>query len=66
LIGEKIYRFEVIDSTNEYALKNHNILHDGDVVVALEQTFGRGREGRRWFSPKGGLWFTIVFKPLFF
>ena len=63
MIGEKIHRFEVLDSTNTYALKNHSILHDGDVVVALEQTSGRGREKRYWHSPRGGLWFSVVFKP---
>ena len=31
------------------------------VVIADEQTRGRGREGRRWLSPPGsGLWMTVV------
>lgn len=31
------------------------------VVIAVEQTRGRGREGRRWLSPPGsGLWMTVV------
>ena len=31
------------------------------VVIADEQTRGRGREGRRWLSPSGsGLWMTVV------
>ena len=63
MIGERIYSFEVLESTNDYALKNHRHLHDGDVILALEQTRGRGREGRKWYSPKGGLWFSVVFKP---
>ncbi len=63
MIGERIYRFETLESTNAYALKNHFMLHDGDVIVALEQTAGRGRENRAWHSPRGGLWFSIVFKP---
>ncbi len=63
MIGERIFRFESIDSTNEYALKNCRLLHNGDVVVALEQTRGRGRHGRTWHSPRGGLWVSIVFKP---
>ncbi len=33
----------------------------GTVVLAEEQTMGRGREGRAWVSPAGvGLWFTLV------
>ncbi len=63
MIGEKIIRFDVIDSTNAYALENYEYLHDGDVIVAKEQTKGRGRQKRSWHSPRGGLWFSIVFKP---
>ncbi len=63
MIGEKLYRFEIIDSTNRYVLENHNLLHSGDVVIALEQTNGRGRGGKKWHSPRGGLWFSVVFKP---
>jgi len=35
---------------------------DGAVVLALRQTHGRGRHGRSWASPVGGLWLTIVLK----
>jgi len=30
------------------------------VIVAEEQVRGRGRKGRKWVSPRGGLWTTIV------
>ncbi|RPI27214.1 MAG: biotin--[acetyl-CoA-carboxylase] ligase [Acidobacteria bacterium] len=30
------------------------------VFVAKEQTAGRGRLGRSWASPPGGLWFTVL------
>ncbi|MFN0057488.1 MAG: biotin--[acetyl-CoA-carboxylase] ligase [Planctomycetota bacterium] len=30
------------------------------VVVAANQTAGRGRQGRVWLSPSGGLWFSLV------
>ena len=33
------------------------------VVVAEEQTGGRGRLGRRWYSPRGGLWMSVVLRP---
>ena len=32
-------------------------------MVAGHQTAGRGRFGREWVSPKGGLWFSIVLRP---
>jgi len=33
---------------------------DGTVVVAKEQTQGRGSRGRSWHSPVGGCWFSIL------
>lgn len=37
---------------------------EGLVVVAEQQTAGRGRQGRSWESPKGGgLWFTVLLRP---
>lgn len=36
----------------------------GSVVVSRSQTAGRGRYGRRWFSPPGGLWFSLLFYPV--
>ena len=36
---------------------------EGTVVLAREQTNFRGRAGKRWYSPAGGLWFTIVTYP---
>ncbi len=35
----------------------------GSVVVALEQTAGRGRNGRTWFSPPGGAWLSVLLRP---
>ncbi len=32
----------------------------GDAVIADEQTAGRGRFGRSWVSPRGGLYATII------
>lgn len=31
----------------------------GTVVLADEQTGGRGRGNNRWYSPEGGLWFSF-------
>jgi BirA family biotin operon repressor/biotin-[acetyl-CoA-carboxylase] ligase len=35
----------------------------GTVVVAGEQTGGRGSRGRVWLSPPGGLWLSALFRP---
>ncbi|MRS17523.1 bifunctional biotin--[acetyl-CoA-carboxylase] ligase/biotin operon repressor BirA [Enterobacteriaceae bacterium RIT691] len=43
----------VIDSTNQYLLDRISSLKSGDVCVAEYQQAGRGRRGRKWFSPFG-------------
>ncbi|NNG15694.1 MAG: biotin--[acetyl-CoA-carboxylase] ligase [Gemmatimonadales bacterium] len=36
---------------------------DGTAVVAREQTAGRGRRGRHWESPVGGVWLSVLRRP---
>jgi BirA family biotin operon repressor/biotin-[acetyl-CoA-carboxylase] ligase len=37
---------------------------EGTLVLADEQTAGRGRQGRAWHSPRGaGLWMALVMRP---
>ncbi|NDI34387.1 biotin--[acetyl-CoA-carboxylase] ligase [Chengkuizengella sediminis] len=38
--------------------------NEGTVIIAEQQTEGRGRLGRKWFSPPGtGLWMSMILKP---
>jgi len=64
IIGKEIHYFEKIPSTNQFAkeLTNKSV-KDGTIVVSDVQTQGRGRKDRTWFSPKGGLWFSVVIYP---
>jgi len=36
---------------------------EGTVVCAEQQSSGRGRMGRSWYSPRGGLWFSLILRP---
>jgi len=37
---------------------------EGAVIIAEEQTGGRGRFGRKWFSPPGkGIWMSVLLRP---
>jgi BirA family biotin operon repressor/biotin-[acetyl-CoA-carboxylase] ligase len=36
---------------------------EGTVVVARRQTSGRGRHGRSWVSPEGGLYMSLLLRP---
>lgn len=57
---ERITRLATTASTNDVAAA----LPEGAVVVADQQTAGRGRRGRRWFSPPGsGLYVSVVLTP---
>ena len=66
IIGQQAYYFDTIDSTQNQALKMaDDTSHDGSVIVASKQTGGRGRAGRKWISPKGGIWISIILQPKF-
>lgn len=58
---EKIITLESVDSTNIYIQRND--LPDNTLVRALSQTAGKGRLGRSFLSPEGGLYFSFIFTP---
>jgi len=59
-----IHRLESITSTNDAAARMaREGAPEGTVVVAQEQTAGRGRHGRKWSSPAGGLYLSIILRP---
>jgi BirA family biotin operon repressor/biotin-[acetyl-CoA-carboxylase] ligase len=64
-LGEPFFYHETVASTNDEALEHarQGVLH-GALVFAEEQTAGRGRAGRRWFTPaKSALAFSLVLRP---
>ncbi|MGX4598174.1 biotin--[acetyl-CoA-carboxylase] ligase [Faecalimicrobium sp. JNUCC 81] len=63
-IGNNIIHFQTIDSTNDYAKKIASEKEDGTVIISEEQTKGKGRLGRQWYSKSHeGIWMSIVLKP---
>lgn len=58
-----VLHFEKIDSTNKYIKENYESLEDFSFVSADEQTSGRGRMDRKWFSNKNeNLLFSYLIK----
>lgn len=62
-IGRQIYYFDEIDSTNRKARELALDCADGTLIIAERQSEGRGRMGKEWYSPQGGIWLSLILKP---
>lgn len=58
----QVTQFDEVDSTNS-ALKRRPDAPHGTVYVARRQTGGRGRLGRQFASPEGGLYLSVLLRP---
>jgi BirA family biotin operon repressor/biotin-[acetyl-CoA-carboxylase] ligase len=56
----KILEFEKLESTQKKAKEIAKEAEPWTVVLAKEQTGGYGRKGNFWYSPKGGLYFSVI------
>lgn len=65
LFGKRIYHFFRTDSTNRVAMElGHAGEPEGAIVLAEEQTAGRGRAGRSWHSERAaGIYVTLLLRP---
>ncbi len=63
IIGNKLYYFDTISSTSDYAKTLLYEAPEGTVVLADEQTDAHGRHGSSWYSPPGGLWMSVLLRP---
>jgi BirA family biotin operon repressor/biotin-[acetyl-CoA-carboxylase] ligase len=64
VIGHDIHYFNEVDSTNEVAkYLAEKGAEDGTVVVAETQNKGKGRRGKTWISPPGGIWMSVILRP---
>jgi len=65
-LGKKVYYFNTIDTTQNFAMEivtRNNM--NGTIIIAKKQTGGRGRMKRKWKSPVGGIWMSIIIHPKF-
>src|SRR5216110_1005691 len=65
LFGKRIYHFFKTDSTNRVAFElGHAGEAEGAIVLAEEQSAGRGRAGRTWHSERAaGIYVTLLLRP---
>ena len=63
-IGKNLYVFNEVRSTNTVAkFLSMNGAENGSVIISEKQTAARGRSGKSWESPLGGVWLSIILQP---
>ena len=63
-VGKALVCLDTVDSTNnEVKRRAVDAVPDGLAVVAAQQTGGRGRRGRTFVSPPGGLYLSALLRP---
>ena len=63
-IGKNLYVYKEVASTNTVAkFLSMNNIENGSVVISERQTKAKGRSGKSWESPLGGIWLSIILNP---
>ncbi|NYT01290.1 MAG: biotin--[acetyl-CoA-carboxylase] ligase [Methanosarcinales archaeon] len=62
-LGRELHYQSETSSTNDLARSVVGSARNGAVVLSEIQTSGRGRLGREWLSPRGGVWMSLILKP---
>lgn len=63
-IGKELYLFKEVMSTNTVAkFLSENDVNNGTVIISEKQSGAKGRLGKSWESPLGGIWLSLVVKP---
>ena len=64
ILGKIIYTYEKVSSTNDRACQiAEEGGEEGTVIVAEQQSKGKGRMGRSWSSPRGGIYLSVILRP---
>ena len=60
-IAKNLYVYHEVSSTNTIAkFLSENGIENGSVIIAEKQSGGKGRSGKSWQSPLGGIWLSII------
>lgn len=63
-IGREIHIFGEIDSTNIKGMElGERGSPEGTILLAETQTTGKGRLGRKWISPRGNIYLSVILRP---
>ncbi len=63
-IGRNLRYFDSVSSTSIVAKQlAEEGSEEGTLVIAESQSMGKGRLGRSWASPEGGIWLSIILRP---
>jgi len=63
-IGQEVISYPSLPSTNDAAKRRaREGDKEGTVIIAEEQTAGRGRIGRSWLSPRGSVALSVILYP---
>ena len=64
-VGKNLYIYKEVSSTNTVAkFLSKNNAENGTVVISEKQTGAKGRSGKSWESPLGGVWLSIIVNPI--
>ena len=63
-IGKEMYLYKEVMSTNTVAkFLSENGVENGCVILSEKQSDAKGRLGKSWESPLGGIWLSIIVNP---
>lgn len=63
-IGKNLFIYKEVSSTNTVAkFLSVNGVENGSVIISEKQTNAKGRSGKAWESPLGGVWLSIILNP---
>ena len=64
IIGKELYIFKEVMSTNTVAkFLSENDASNGCVILSEKQSNAKGRMGKSWQSPLGGIWLSMILNP---